>query len=132
MWSPSSARLTCGPIAEAVSAPRLSVVIPVLGRYEKLSRAIERLERQNAAPGDFELVVAADATEPDLERIDAAIGQRPFATRRLRAPVAGAASARDLGWQEARAPIVLFLDSDVLAAPELVAEHLRWHQDHPA
>ena len=111
--------------------PSLSVVIPVLGRYELLARAIDRLSVQAVEPQSFELVVVSDATEPSPSRIDAAIGRPSFAARHLRAALPGAAAARERGWREAEAPIVLFIDSDLLATRELIGEHLRGHGELP-
>jgi GT2 family glycosyltransferase len=111
--------------------PELSVVVPVLERYDQLERMLDHLARQTASPDSFEVVVANDAAEPDPGRTEAAIGERPYATARITAPAPGAAWARQVGWQRASGAIVLFLDSDVLAEPRLVAEHLDWHRRHP-
>ena len=109
----------------------VTVVIPVLGRYEQLARLFDHLDRQTCGPDAFEVIVVCDAAEAEPERIDAAIGARAYATERLVAPHRGAAWARQTGWRRASAPLVLFLDSDVLPDPALVAEHLDWHRRHP-
>ena len=72
----------------------------------------------------------ADAHETNVSRLcdDA---QRSFASRVLRAPTPGAAAARNHGLVAARAPLVLFLDNDVLPERELVEEHLAWHRRYP-
>ena len=111
--------------------PELSVVVPVLERYDQLARMLDHLERQTVPAGTFEVIVACDAAEPHPERTDAAIGSRPYATERLLAPKPGAAWARQVGWKRASGELVLFLDSDVLAARRLVAEHLEWHRRSP-
>ena len=46
-------------------------------------------------------------------------------------PSPGASAARNTGWRAAAAPLVLFLDDDVLPEPQLVAEHLGRHARHP-
>ena len=117
---------------EARAGPfEVAVVIPVLERYDELKRLLGRLERQSCGPDAFEVVVVADAAEPAPERIDAAIGSRPFAARLLHAPARGAAWARETGWRSAASGLVLFLDSDVLPEPGLVEEHLAWHRRSP-
>lgn len=110
---------------------QVSVVIPVLGRYEALGRVLDRLAEQTAGPDAIEVVVAADAAEEHPERIEAAIGERDFATSFLRAPSPGAAWARETAWTAAAADLILFLDSDVLPEPRLIEEHVEWHRRDP-
>jgi GT2 family glycosyltransferase len=107
------------------------VVIPVLGRYEKLGRVLEGLEQQTADSDAFAIVVASDAAETDPERIDRAITAHAPRARHLRAPIPGAASARETGWRDAESELILFLDSDVLPTGQLIAEHLAWHDRYP-
>ena len=54
--------------------PRLSVVIPTLGRHATLARALDRLAKHAAE--DVEVVVAADALEPDPEGVDRLVAAR--------------------------------------------------------
>ena len=115
----------------AGGAPGLSVVIPTLDRPALLRRVVDRLERQTAPAGSFEVIVVADANEHRTGALDEALADRPFGASRLQASKPGAAAARNAGWQAASAPLVLFLDDDVLPEPELVAEHLDWHRHHP-
>lgn len=101
--------------------PELSVVIPTLGRRPTLARVLDRLAAQRGVPpGAFETVVALDAAAPALPE-GAVRGARP-----------GASSARNAGWRAARAPVVLFLDDDVLPDLGLVARHLAAHAERPA
>lgn len=110
-----------------MSSPRISVVIPTLNRLEQLGRVLDRLDRQSAPPAGFEVVIAPDANEAAIESIDAALEDRSFAGRRVSTATPGASAARNSGWRSAKAPLVLFLDDDVLPEPALVAEHLAWH-----
>lgn len=106
----------------------LSVVIPTIGRPERLRRALERLDAQTAL-GRFEVIVVADAA---AARGDAGAGcaRHRYPTRLLTASVPGAAGARNAGWRATETPLILFIDDDILAEPELVAQHLAWHRDH--
>jgi GT2 family glycosyltransferase len=106
---------------------KLTIVIPTLGRPGLLSRTLDRLDGQEG----FEVLVVADAREEDLDGIRAATRGRPFETRVFQAETPGASAARNIGWREARAPLVLFLGDDILADPTLVAGHLSWHEQHP-
>jgi GT2 family glycosyltransferase len=112
---------------------RLSVVIPTFRRPDVLPRTLAALERQTIGPGAFEVVVAEDARgRPDPAVAEAvAAERRPYATRHLIAPAAGASAARNAGWRAARAPLVLFIGDDILADDRMLAEHLRLHERHP-
>jgi GT2 family glycosyltransferase len=110
----------------------IAVVIPTLGRPAMVARVLDRLERQTAPAEAVQVLVVADAQERDLPALDRVVAGRPFETRRLQAARPGASAARNAGWRAASAPLVLFLDDDVLPEPQLVAEHLAWHRREPA
>jgi len=118
-------------LADVPDLPQLSVVIPTLGRHGTLARVLKRLERQTE-PCAFEVLVVLDAEETDLAAVDAALGEpRPYPLRRLVRPRSGVSAARNTGWRVATAPVVLFLDDDVLPEPALLSEHRSWHARHP-
>ena len=102
--------------------PAVSVVIPTLGRSPALSEALARIRAQEGAPPFEVLLVSDPAGTPPPERAG---------SRLLRATRAGASAARNVGLREAAAPIVLFLGDDILASPQLVAQHHAWHQRMP-
>jgi GT2 family glycosyltransferase len=105
----------------------LTIVIPTLDRPAVLARALDRLVRQDAPDGSFEVVVVADARDSDVDAVRGAVYGRPFAVRVLQAEAPGASAARNLGWRSARGELVLFLGDDILADPGLVSGHLDWH-----
>ena len=113
------------------ASPAISIVIPTLGRPQLLRRVLDRLDRQSAPGGSFEVVVAADAEEAAVAELDRAVADRSFPHRRVSATKPGASAARNVGWRAAAAPLVLFVDDDILPERELVAEHLEWHEAHP-
>src|SRR5204862_2528736 len=90
-----------------------------------------RLDRQTAPPESFEVLVVADAKEEQPDALEDAAAGRGYAARVVRAGRPGASAARNAGWRAAAAPLVLFLDDDILPEPALVAEHLAWHRRHP-
>jgi GT2 family glycosyltransferase len=107
--------------------PRLSVVIPTYRRHDALARTLDALEGQTAG---FEVIVVDDPEEDAPARVAAAIGVRPFPARHLHREARGVSAARTTGWRAAEAPLVLFLGDDILAGPDLLAEHLGWHDAH--
>jgi GT2 family glycosyltransferase len=108
--------------------PRISVVMPTLDRPETLARSLDALAQQTVSSSAFELVLVADARSVTAPQP----GARPFELRLLQATQPGASAARNAGWRAARAPVVLFIGDDIIAAPQLLAEHLDWHEREPA
>jgi GT2 family glycosyltransferase len=114
-----------------LSAPKLTVVIPTLGRLATLRHVLDRFDRQHVRPGDFELIVAADAAAERSTELERLVENRNYPVSLVQATLAGASAARNAGWRSARAPLILFTDDDVLPDAELVEEHLDWHQRNP-
>ena len=111
--------------------PRVSIVIPTFNRPDALTRALDRLERQTAGMETFEVVVVSDRDERDPPALERALGTRPFELRHLVRRMHSVSAARNDGWRDTRAPLVMFLGDDILASPGLVAEHLARHEQHP-
>ena len=109
--------------------PEMSVVIPTLGTRPSLVRVLDELERQ--ADVDFETVIVGHEAEVPIDRVREVAGSRSFPLRVLDRDGSGASSARNVGWRAARAPIVLFLDDDVVPSKALLAEHASWHSRQP-
>lgn len=110
----------------------LSVVIPTIRRHRVLGRTLDRLERQDLESRRFEVVVAVDAAEPDLEAVRRAIGARTYEVRQVQGARAGASGTRNSGWAAARAPLILFLGDDMLPLRRTLRQHLDWHERYPA
>jgi GT2 family glycosyltransferase len=106
---------------------QLSVVMPTYNRPDALPRALDALSRQTLDPARFEVVIVEDANNEAPPEI----GERAFAVRLLRGTQPGVSSARNVGWRAAQAPLVLFLGDDILGAPDLLEQHVAWHQQHP-
>lgn len=107
-------------------APGLSIVTPTYNRRERLARVLSALEAQSVPKDSFEVIVVDDgSTDGTTEWLEQ---QRyGYALRALRQSNSGPAEARNVGVLSAVGELVLFLDDDVVPAPELIAEHLRSH-----
>jgi GT2 family glycosyltransferase len=112
-------------------APGLSIVIPTRGHSETLAEVLTGLDRQGQAPTDVEVVIGVDAmsSDEDRERVGMLTCEFPLVVRAASRP--GASAARNVAWRKARAPLILFLDDDIVPARNLVAEHLAWHRRSP-
>ena len=109
----------------------LSVVVPTFNRSRELRRCLEALERQTADPGCFEVVVVDDGSADDTpETLAEFSGRLPL--HAIRQANRGPSAARNRGIREATGELCLFIDDDILATPELVAEHIRGQREGPA
>ncbi len=109
-----------------MSAPVLSIVVPTRNRRTILSRTLPPLLAQRGIEGDYEVIVVDDGSSDGTS----SMLQRPDWGSRLRVvsqPHRGLAAARNRGAMEAQGAIVLFLDDDMIAGPELAAIHLDEH-----
>jgi glycosyltransferase involved in cell wall biosynthesis/peptidoglycan/xylan/chitin deacetylase (PgdA/CDA1 family) len=112
------------------SRPELSVIVPSHNRRRLLERCIETMRAQTLDPASFELIVAVDGstdgTAEAAERIET-----PFELRLLRLEKGGKSLALNAAIAAARGEVCVFLDDDVVASPELLAEHLAAHREEP-
>lgn len=99
--------------------PDISVVIPVYRDEERLRRCLGALERQELAPGRFEVVVANNdpARPPALPEV-------PFALLMVDEPAAGSYAARNAGIRAASASLLAFTDADCVPAGSWLARGL--------
>jgi GT2 family glycosyltransferase len=115
-----------GAPAPVEGEPSISVVVPTFRRPQTLEKCLRALGRQEAPPGSFEVIVVDD--DPDGEdppRVDG----HPFRARSFKSGGVGAAAARNQAAAVATGRLLLFLDDDVIADPQLVGRHLAWHED---
>jgi glycosyltransferase involved in cell wall biosynthesis len=104
--------------------PEISVVVPTYRRADRLRRLLAALARQTLAPGRWELIVVDDCSDDDA--VDGVLAELaelvPCDATALRTPHnGGPAPARNLGWRTARAPVVAFIDDDVVPDPGWLA-----------
>jgi glycosyltransferase involved in cell wall biosynthesis/peptidoglycan/xylan/chitin deacetylase (PgdA/CDA1 family) len=105
----------------------LSVIIPTYNRVELLRTCLEALSRQTQPAETFEVLVIVDgSTDGTMEMLEDL--ETPFPLRPVRQENSGQAAALNRGIDEASGRYCLFLDDDIVAAPELIGEHLRAQQ----
>ena len=111
------------------TAPELSVVVPSHNRAAALAELMDAIERQTLAPHRYELIVVLDGcTDDSAARLGAWAEDHPgFALRVVEQHNQGQAAARTLGARRAAAPLLLFLDDDIVPGPGCLAAHLGRH-----
>jgi glycosyltransferase involved in cell wall biosynthesis len=108
----------------------LSVLIATHNRRDLLRRCLDSLCNQTAAADSFEVIIAddgsSDGSAEAAERLTP-----PYRLRVLRLEQGGQPRAQNAAIAVAEGSACLFLDDDVIASPELVAEHIAVHRDDP-
>jgi GT2 family glycosyltransferase len=117
-----------------MSAYLCSVVIPSYNRRDTLELLLTGLEQQTLSPTQFEVIVVLDGSTDSSEEM---LNNRKKSSklpglRWLNQPNSGQATARNRGVELAQAPIILFLDDDVIPEPDLVKRHLEWYKQDEA
>ena len=108
----------------------LSVVVPTFDRAEAVRACLDALRRQTAPPDTFEVVVVDDGSRDSTPRVLRSYSA-PFRLTVERQENRGQPAALNRGIELAQSSVVLFLDDDIVADEELVAEHLRAQAERP-
>jgi GT2 family glycosyltransferase len=110
---------------------RASIVVPVRNRADLLMRALESLIAQDCSTDDYEIIVCDDGSSEDIGAVVRRVSRDAPAMRVATQPPLGPAAARNLGIRLARAPIVIFVDSDVQGDRGLIASLTAALDAHP-
>ncbi len=114
----------------------LAVVIPTHQRRELLLQVLAAVAAQTLPPTRFQVVVVCDGCSdgsPEAARQAAAPGGAAAGLDLtvMEQPNSGAATARNRGAAACDAPLLLFIDDDMIAAPDLAEAHLTHHRSRP-
>lgn len=108
----------------------LSVLIASHNRRDLLRRCLDSLTKQTQDPATFAVIVADDGSgDGTAEMVDGY--EAPFQLSLLRLPQGGKSAALNAAVEASDATTCLFVDDDVIASPELVAEHLASAREKP-
>ena len=110
------------------SAPLISVVTPTHNRRDQILRAVQSVFEQTVSR--FEHIVVDDGSTDGTGEILADIRDPRFSY--VRSEWRGANAARNIGIQQARAPIVTFLDSDDVYLPNRLERTLTRFEADPS
>lgn len=106
--------------------PKVSVVLATYNRLDRLKRVIASLEKQTYPLEDFEVVIVSDGSSDGtleyLHRLNTPLHLTVFSQMNQ-----GAAVARNHGVSQSCGELLIFIDDDIIPAPELISEHIRVH-----
>jgi len=106
-----------------------SVIISTYNRRVMLLQTLETLEHQTVPPDRYEVIVGVDGSNDGT--VEALAGLRPpYSLRWVWQKNRGEAAVANAAARLARHEVLVFLDDDQLASPELLAAHLDVHQRH--
>ncbi len=108
--------------------PKASVIIPTYNNSCLLRDTLRSLTRQRMDPGDFELIVADDGSSDDTRAVAESFSAKYHYQEDLGFR---AGTARNAGARLALAPVLVFLDTGMVAGPDYVARHLAAHESGP-
>jgi glycosyltransferase involved in cell wall biosynthesis len=110
--------------------PAVSIVVATRNRAVMLERFLPSLAEQSVAEA-YEIIVVDNGSTDATAEVVSRMAQRWPHIRRVVEPAPGSAHALHTGARAARAPMLLFVDDDMRAVPDLVARHLQAHREHP-
>ena len=111
-------------------APPLSVVIPSYNRREPLKRLLESLGTQRYPNDRFEVLAVIDGSTDGTAQLARSL-DLPYELRVIEQANSGASAARNRGAEEATAPVVVFIDDDVIPDADFLVEHALAHSGQP-
>ncbi len=114
----------------------VSILMAAHNRCEMLARTLESLRAVEVPPelqGSVDcLVVANDCTDDTEGVVGRAAPSMPFPTRVVAEPRRGVSFARNRAVEESAGELCLFIDSDCLADPRWLREHVGMYREHAA
>jgi hypothetical protein len=111
----------------------LDVVIPTFERGARLVATVSQVlvcDRDTLASIDV-IVVDDGSTQPAAQLLSGTKPGPGFSLRVVRQSNCGPARARNAGFLAGRGDVVLFMDDDILPAPDLLIRHIVAHREHP-
>ncbi len=112
----------------AATGLRASVIIPTYNRRAVLVRVLRALAKQTVPADLYEVLVVADGCTDGTGAVCRELAdEMPYSLRLIEQDNAGPAAARNHGVREAHAPLIVFIDDDVVPSAELLEAHLAAH-----
>jgi len=105
---------------------KASIIIPTYNKYARLVLTLWALGRQQLAADEYEVIIVDDGSTDATPQVLAQLDHANW--RWIHQNGQGRAAARNNGIRLARAPILIFLDDDILVRPDFITAHLAMHR----
>ena len=99
--------------------PICTVIIPTYDRPVELQRTLQSLCTQKLHPSQYEVIVVEDGSSENLVNLQAM--DYPFSITFLEQDKQGPTQARNLGAQNSRGEVLIFLDDDISISPYVLS-----------
>jgi glycosyltransferase involved in cell wall biosynthesis len=111
----------------------ISLVMPTFNRGESLNNIIQEILKSDVSKfSAIEIIVVDDGSSIAAEKFLSLLSiAAPFSLRIIRQDNAGPAAARNNGFLNAKYDIVLFIDDDIMAFPDMLLKHVEGHKVYP-
>ncbi len=103
---------------------RISFVVPTYRRPAALGETLDALIKLQHPPSDYEVVVVDDGSGDDTPAVAQQFAHAAASVRYVHQQNAGVAKARNTGAAHAAGELLIFLDDDILVAPDHIERHL--------
>jgi len=110
--------------------PKISVIIPTKNRADMLTRFLPTLAEQTTQE-PYEIIIVDNGSTDSTRQTVNEFSRRWTFIRLIEELNPGSASACHAGAVAARSPLIMFVDDDMEAVPELIEQHLAAHKQNP-
>ena len=108
----------------------ISIIIPTMNKMNRLALTLKSLSAQFIPGEDIEMIVINDGSQEEYEPLFRELANQ-YLFRYYRTENKGRAYARNMGLGYAKNELIIFVDDDVIVAPNFIEEHLREQQRCP-
>jgi len=118
---------------------KISVIIATHKRPQILAKALQSLTIQTLPKNEFEVIVVDDNIDGETKKVidvfagachpSAGSGQVGMPVQYYSCDAPGAGAKRNFGVLKSKADIILFLDDDMIASPNLLYEHFSFYNE---
>ena len=119
--------------------PELTVIMPTYNRSSIVAKCLAAFASQTVPPDRFEVIVSDDGSNDDTQAVATAwvhascksAKSPPFKVIYLHQENKGANAARNHAVEKASGRLLLFINDDTIATPDMIKEHIKTHEEYP-